>query len=104
MSRAKTLVTGATGLTGSQAVQLLLKRGHIVRVLAHNEDERSMRLRELGAEVVIGELLNLKDVRLGLSGIRGACFVYPLSPTLVQATVTSVFSITGGTHPCRSSS
>ena len=41
MSRAKTLVTGATGMTGSHTVQLLLKRGHTVRVLAHNEDERS---------------------------------------------------------------
>ena len=86
MSRAKTLVTGATGLTGSHTVQLLLKRGHTVRVLAHNEDERSMRLQELGAEVVIGDLLKLNDVRLALAGIRGACFVYPLSPTLVQAT------------------
>ena len=47
MSRAKTLVTGATGMTGSHTVQLLLKRGHTVRVLAQNEDERSMRLQEL---------------------------------------------------------
>ena len=31
-------------MTGSHTVQLLLKRGHTVRVLAHNEDERSMRL------------------------------------------------------------
>src|SRR6266446_8440995 len=85
-SRAKTLVTGGTGLTGSHTVQLLLKRGHTVRVLAHNEDECSMRLQEFGAEVVIGDLLNLNDVRLALRGIRGAYFVYPLSPTLVQAT------------------
>ncbi len=45
-----------------------------------------MRLQELGAEVVIGDLLNLNDVRLALRGIRGAYLVYPLSPTLVQAT------------------
>jgi NAD(P)-dependent dehydrogenase (short-subunit alcohol dehydrogenase family) len=45
MSRNQTLVTGATGMTGSHTVQLLLKHGHTVRVLAHNEDERSMRLR-----------------------------------------------------------
>ena len=37
-------------MTGSHTVQLLLKRGHTVRVIAHNEDERSMRLQELGAE------------------------------------------------------
>jgi len=58
-------------MTGRHAVRLLLKRGHTVRVLAHNEDERSMRLQEFGAEVVIGDLLNLNDVRLALRGIRG---------------------------------
>src|SRR5262249_42986909 len=61
MSRAKTLVIGATGMTGSHTVQLLLKRGHTVRVIAHNEDERSMRLQELGAEVVIGRPAQLLD-------------------------------------------
>ena len=81
------LVTGATGATGGYAVERLLERGHAVRALAHREDDRSKRLQELGAEVVIGDLLKLNDVRLALSGIRGAYFVYPLSPTLVQATV-----------------
>ena len=65
-------------MTGSHTVQLLLKRGHSVRVIAHNEDERSMRLQELGAEVVIGDLLNLNDVRLALSGNSGNIFC--LSP------------------------
>ncbi len=34
-------------MTGSHTVQLLLKRGHTVRVLAHNEDERSCGFRSL---------------------------------------------------------
>jgi hypothetical protein len=79
-------VTGATGATGSYAVERLLERGHAVQALAHREDDRSKRLQVLGAEVVIGDLLKLNDVRLALGGIRGAYFVYPLSPTLVQAT------------------
>ena len=37
MSRAKTLVTGATGMTGSHTLQLLLKRGHTVRVLGRTK-------------------------------------------------------------------
>jgi NAD(P)H dehydrogenase (quinone) len=86
MAQKKFLVTGATGATGGYAVERLLERGHAVRALAHREDDRSKRLQELGAEVVIGDLLKLNDVRLALSGIRGAYFVYPLSPTLVQAT------------------
>ena len=87
MTQKKLLVTSATGATGGDAVERLLERGHAVRALAHREDDRSKRLQELGAEVVIGDLLKLNDVRLALSGIRGAYFVYPLSPTLVHATV-----------------
>jgi len=87
MNNSKVLVTGATGLTGSHTVQLLLDHGRPVRVLAHREDQRSKRLQDLGAEVAIGDLLNLSDVRSALNGVQSAYFVYPLSPTLVHATV-----------------
>jgi len=87
MNNSKVLVTGATGLTGSHTVQLLLDHGRPVRVLAHREDKRSKRLQDLGAEVAIGDLLNLSDVRSALNGVQSAYFVYPLSPTLVHATV-----------------
>ena len=87
MNNSKVLVTGATGLTGNHTVQLLLDHGRLVRVLAHREDKRSKRLQDLGAEVTIGDLLNLSDVRSALNGVQSAYFVYPLSPTLVHATV-----------------
>src|SRR2546422_3211090 len=87
MAQKKFLVTGATGDTGGYTVEQLLEREHAVRALAHREDDRSKRLEKMGAEVLIGDLLNFNDVRTALSGIRGAYFVYPLSPTLVQATV-----------------
>ena len=86
MARQKFLVTGATGATGVHAVELLLARGHQVRALAHREDDRSKQLQELGAEVVIGDLLKLNDVRVALMGIRGAYFVYPIRPGILQAT------------------
>ena len=57
MAQKQFLVTGATGSTGGYAVERLLERGHAVRALAHREDDRSKRLQELGAEVVIGDLL-----------------------------------------------
>src|SRR5258706_16353447 len=87
MNNSKVLVTGATGLTGSHTFQLLLDHGRPVRVLAHREDDRSKRLQDLGAEVTIGDLLNLSDVRSALNGVQSGYFVYPLSPTLVHATV-----------------
>src|SRR5260370_3942295 len=80
MTQKKFLVTGATGATGGYAVERLLERGHAVRALAHREDDRSKRLQELGAEVVIGDLLKLNDVRLALSGIRGHILFIPSDP------------------------
>ena len=78
MAQKKFLVTGATGATGGYAVGRLLERGHAVRALAHRADDRSKRLEKMGAEVLIGDLLNFNDVRTALGGIRGAYFVYPL--------------------------
>ncbi len=51
----KVLVTGATGNTGSLLVPALLKADVNVRVFARNE-EKAKPLKDLGAEVVIGDL------------------------------------------------
>lgn len=80
------LITGATGETGRYTVDELLGRGESVRALVYKEDERAERLQALGAEVVVGDLLNLDDVRNALSGIAAAYFVYPIRPGLIQAT------------------
>ena len=65
MAQNRFLVTGATGDTGGYTVEQLLERGHAVRALAHREDDRSKLLQELGAEVVIGDLFKLNDVKTG---------------------------------------
>ena len=67
MIRGKVLVTAATGNTGGATVEEFLARGRHVRALAHREDDRSKRLQEFGAEVVIGDLLKLNNVRLALT-------------------------------------
>ncbi len=81
------LVTGATGDTGRPTVKLLLERGYRVRALARKEDERAQKLRDLGAEVFIGDMLNLHDVREAVKGATGAYFVYPLADGQVEAAV-----------------
>jgi NAD(P)H dehydrogenase (quinone) len=86
MTQAKFLITGATGATGSYTVRQLIKRNQAVRVLAHRADERSKQLRELGAEVVFGDLLDFDAIRAALSGTQRAYFCYPISPGIVQAT------------------
>jgi NAD(P)H dehydrogenase (quinone) len=81
------LITGATGATGSRATEFLLKKCHKVRALVHKDDERSSRLNEMGAEVVVGDLLDLDSVRAALEGVTAAYFVYRIrSAGLLDAT------------------
>jgi NAD(P)H dehydrogenase (quinone) len=76
------LVTGATGDTGSMVAQFLLENGHKVRAFVHKNDERSTKLADLGAEIVIGDLLDFQSVRPTLDGVSGAYFVYPIARDL----------------------
>jgi uncharacterized protein YbjT (DUF2867 family) len=84
------LVTGAAGgrqgSTGKLIVQRLAQRGLSLRALVHRLDERSQPLRELGAEVVAGDLLDPDFVRQALQGIKRAYFTYPVDDGLVEAT------------------
>jgi NAD(P)H dehydrogenase (quinone) len=80
------LVIGATGKTGQHTVQNLLERGHAVRAMVHKEDERSQALRQAGAEVMTGELLQHDNVIRAAAGTSAAYFCYPVSPGLIQAT------------------
>ncbi|MFG1427974.1 NmrA family NAD(P)-binding protein [Roseixanthobacter glucoisosaccharinicivorans] len=88
MTRPPILIAGATGHTGRVATQLLLEKGFPVRALVHKDDERSARLKDLGAEIFVGDLLDLRAVRRAFDGMKRAYFVYPILPDLVQATAT----------------
>lgn len=80
------LVTGATGDTGHHVTEMLLAKGHAVRAFVHSRDDRSAALEKAGAELFVGDLLELDDVRRSLDGITAAYFVYPIRPGLIQAT------------------
>jgi NAD(P)H dehydrogenase (quinone) len=87
MKQSKILVTGATGGTGGNAARVLLKAGHTVRALAHEDGKAAAELRSLGAEVVGGDLLDIESMRAALEGIDAAYFVYPLAPDILAGTV-----------------
>ena len=56
------LVTGAAGRVcgvGRTITQQLLKQGKAVCAMVRNDDERAQALRDMGAEVVVGNLLHL---------------------------------------------
>lgn len=81
------LITGATGATGSAAVRLLLDRGLPVRAFVHSDDARARKLADLGAEIVVGDLLDFHAVRSALEGVGRAYFVYPIRPGIAQSTL-----------------
>jgi len=86
MSERRYFVTGATGATGSAVVRLLLDKKKAVRAFVHSEDDRAKKLRDLGAEVVTGDLLDFESVRAALDGVDAGYFVYPIKPGILQAT------------------
>src|SRR5437867_13162356 len=65
------LVTGAAGRVGAvgrTVTELLLKQGKAMRAMARNEDERAQALRDMAAEVVVGDLLDLDSRHRAIPG------------------------------------
>jgi len=81
------LVTTANGDTGRPMVEYLLKSGLQVRAMVRADDARAQRLRDEGAEVVVGDLLTFRDVRAALDGVTRAYFNFPVGEGLVEAAV-----------------
>ncbi|MBI1881722.1 MAG: NAD(P)-dependent oxidoreductase [Chloroflexi bacterium] len=63
------LITGATGRVGSRFVPRLLQRGNAVRVLVR-QVERAEFLRQQGAEVVVGDLLQPDTLARAVAGVE----------------------------------
>ena len=83
------LVTGAAGgtqgSTGRVVASLLLQQGIPVRALVHKLDSRSDELRQQGAEVVEGDLLNSASVQAAMRNVKRAYFTYPVADGLLEA-------------------
>jgi uncharacterized protein YbjT (DUF2867 family) len=84
------LVTGAAGRVGAigrTVTELLLKQGKAVRAMVRKEDERADVLRNLGAEVVVGNLLDLDSMHKAITGVEIMYFGMSVSDTYLEATV-----------------
>lgn len=77
---------GAQGSTGRLVTESLLQKGFPVRALVHSLDARSDRLRQLGAELIQGDLLDPASTRTALQGVKRAYFTYPVADGLMEAT------------------
>ena len=84
------LVTGAAGRVGAvgrTVTELLLKHGKAVRAMVRTEDERAQALRDLGAEVVVGDLLDLDSMHRAIAGCETIYFGMSISDAYLAATV-----------------
>src|SRR5947209_14163684 len=84
------LVTGAAGRIGAvgrTVTELLLKQGKAVRAMVRNEDHRARALRDMGAEVVAGDVLDLDSVHKAVAGCETMYFGMSISDAYLDATV-----------------
>src|SRR5215469_2044432 len=77
---------GRQGKTGRHVSEMLLGRGVPVRAFVHKLDDRSERLRALGAEIVEGDFLDIGSVQRAVEGTSAVYFAYPVQDGLMDAT------------------
>ncbi|MEE6177713.1 NmrA family NAD(P)-binding protein [Mycobacterium sp. 050134] len=81
--QAAVLVTGAGGDVGAVSpliVKMMIHKGYPVRAFVRRDDERADSLRRVGAQVFVGDLLDVADVAAALAGCRRVYFSMSLSP------------------------
>jgi uncharacterized protein YbjT (DUF2867 family) len=83
---------GRQGKTGRHVSELLLKRGIPVRAFVHRIDERSERLRALGAEIFEGDFLDARSVMRAVQDTAAIYFAYPVQDGLLDATTATALA------------
>jgi NAD(P)H dehydrogenase (quinone) len=80
MATTRVLVTGATGKIGGAVAAQLLEKGIATRALVHRDDQRSDRLRALGAEIAVADMLDIQQVQAAMDGVNRLFFNPPYHP------------------------
>jgi NAD(P)H dehydrogenase (quinone) len=87
MTNTRVLVTGATGKIGGAVAAQLLEKGVATRALVHRDDGRADRLRALGAEVVVADMLDIQQVQAAVDGVDRLFFNQPYHPHALDSAV-----------------
>ena len=79
------LVTGAAGRVGGSRThghRTAAEARQAVRAMVRNEDQRAQALRDMGAEVVVGDLLDLDSMHRAIAGCETMYFGMSVSDDL----------------------
>ena len=87
MTNSRVLVTAATGKIGGAVAAQLLEKGVPTRALVHREDARSAHLRALGADVVVGDMFDIRQVAAAVDGVDRVFFNPPYHPHVLDSAV-----------------
>jgi uncharacterized protein YbjT (DUF2867 family) len=77
MDTPRILVMTAAGKTGLPIALQLLSEGFPVTAFVRKEDSRSERLKAKGADIVVGSITDINDVRKAMVGVQRAYFCVP---------------------------
>jgi NAD(P)H dehydrogenase (quinone) len=77
MNKPRILVLAAAGRTGMPVALQLLDEGFPVTAFVHQADQRSERLKAKGADIVVGSLTDINDMRTAMAGAGRAYFCLP---------------------------
>src|SRR5260370_39939442 len=84
MSQETILITGVAS-TARAAITILLEQGHCIRAMVRKLDARADALRDLGAEVVVADMLDIVAVRAAMRGCSVVYFTMSVSPDSLEA-------------------
>ena len=87
MIKPKILVTAAAGKTGFATGVQLLEKGYPVRAMVRAPNYWSEKLHALGAEIYLGNLDDIVDVRHALNGVQRAYYCAPFSRNMLAASM-----------------
>lgn len=87
MTKPRILVMAAAGKTGAAVVRQLLAQAYPVRAFVHRADERAAALHKAGAELFVGDMLDLRDLRKAMLDVQRAYFCAPMLPNHLHAGV-----------------
>ena len=88
MNTPRILVLAAAGRTGMPVVLQLLDEGFPVTAFVHRADQRSACLKAKGADIVVGSLTDINDMRTAMAGAQRAYFCVPNEAGTLKAAAT----------------